>query len=330
MKTDRITISHIARELNISSVSVSRALSGKDGVSDDLRVQILEKAREMGYTKSQISLSPRILVLHREPYKKDNSNFSLMVQGMEKALRKVEADYHFEFIDQNSQLRSILPYKLSKGAKFDGVVMLGRFRLDYASFIHGKIPNLIFYTGYSPAYDYDSVWFSFIHSGYRQTEYLLEKGHRDIGFLGNFTFYRNKERLVGITSALEEREIPVNHDFFVDTGKQYPERLEEMILQKKLPSAFICDFDFTAIELIQLLYSHKINVPQDISVMGSGNTDMAPLSIPALTSLDLHIEYACEVAIATLMKRISRPDKPSENIAVLSTIVERDSVRSLL
>jgi LacI family transcriptional regulator len=45
--------------------------------------------------------------------------------------------------------------------------------------------------------------------------------------------------------------------------------------------------------------------------------------------MDLNIEYSCRTVVATLLGRIAEPGKPGVNIAILSTLVERDSVREL-
>lgn len=330
MKNEKVTITDIADALGISSVSISRALSGQPGVSEVLKSKIFEKAQEMGYVKTKKNVpQTNILVLHQKPYSADNSNFSSMIQGIEKELQKADADYHVEFIDKSAQNKLALPYKLSKVSNFDGVILIGRFNLEYAAFINQKIRNLIFFTGYSPAYDYDSVWFSFNNAGYKQCEYLIKKGHKSIGFIGSNTFYRNKEKLLGITSALEDYQIQIHTEFFLDLDKDYHEKLGGLITAKKSPTAFICDHDFTAVELIKLLYENNIKVPNDISIVSSGNTEMSALSMPALTTLDLNLAYACKIVVRTLLNRISCPDKPSENIAILSSLVERDSVNNL-
>lgn len=329
LKTKKVTITHIAQAMGLSPVSISRALSNQPGISDELKAAIVRKAAEMGYIKPKKHTPARILVLHQKPYSHDNSNFSYMVQGIELALQKAETDYSIEFLDKENQNKLILPYRLSRGFKFDGVILIGRFNLEYASFIHEQIPNLIFYTGYSPAYDYDSVWFSFLGAGYKQCKYLLDRGHRRIGFIGDPSAYRNKEKKTGITSALEEHGVPVDDELFLGRDETLHLRLSGLIADGLLPSAFICDHDFTAVELLRELQEQNIKVPGEVSVLSSGNTEVSAFSLPALTTMDLNIEYSCRTVVATLLKRIAEPGKPAENIAILSTLVERDSVREL-
>jgi LacI family transcriptional regulator len=329
MKNTKTTIADIAEALGISAISVSRALSGQTGVSEDLRNKIIDKAKEMGYIKLKNSDDANILVLHQKPFIQDNSNFSYMVQGIEKSLQKTGAEYSVEFVDKENQEQLYLPYRLSKGHVFDGVIFIGRFQQKYVEFLRERIKSQVFYTGYSPSYDYDSVWFNFNNGGYKQCEYLIKNGHEKIGFIGSIRKFKNKEKLIGITSALEDYELPVINDFFLDVEEDFDEKVLELISGEDKPTAIICQWDFTAVRLIKILYEKGLKVPGDISIIGSGNSEMAALTIPALTTLNHNIEYACEAAVALLLKRINNPSKPYENITVNSTLVERSSVKRL-
>lgn len=329
MKEDKVTISYIAKSLGISNMSVSRALLGQIGVSDDLRNKVLEKAKELKYTKQKKNTPLNVLVLHERPLIDDSTNFSNRVQGIEKVLQMAGTDYNLEFVDKNNQSELYLPFKLARGAHYDGVILLGRFSHKYASFINNKISNLIFYTGYSPSYDYDSVWTNFNNCGYKQCEYLIKNNHKNIAFLGNKSIFKNKEMLTGIITALEDYDIEVKHDFFIDMQNNYKDIIIKLFSKKDRPSAVICQMDSIALELIKILHDINIEVPKDVSIIGTGNTQFSTLSIPSLTTIDLNIEYSCETAVELLFKKINYPDKPKENIGIYSFLVERDSVRKL-
>lgn len=329
LKSRKTNISDIAKTLNISTMSVSRALSGKVGISEDLRSKVFEKAKEMGYTKHKINAAINILILHQKPFLQDNSNFSAMVQGIEKSIQNTNVEYSIEFVDKVSQDNMYLPIKLSKGNNFDGVLFIGRFNDDYAQYIKQKINNQVFYVGYSPSYDYDCVWFNFNNGGYKQCEYLIKKGHRNIGFLGNMDVFRNKERLLGMTSALEDYKIPIHEEFYINSDIDFQKSVDDLMCKKDKLTAIICELDSTAIKLMNFFNENGISVPRDISIIGSGNTEMSTLSLPPLTTLDLNIQYSCEAAVALLLKRITNPEKPNENVTINSTLVERESVKSI-
>jgi len=330
MKSEKTTMSDIAKALAISNISVSRALSGQDGVSEKLRSKILMKASEMGYLRPRNSSDKKILVLHQKPFIQDSSNYSHKIQSIEKALQTMGCEYDIEFVDKNRQEKLYLPNKVAKGTGFDGIIFIGGFENGYVEFVASKIKNLVFFTGYSPAIDCDSVWYNFNNSGYKQCEYLIKKGHKRIGFIGSSSSaYLNKEKALGIELALEDHALPVRDNFFIYAEGSFEEKVKELIRSNEGPTAIICQWDYTAIKLIQYLYEAGVRVPEDLSVIGSGNTEMASLSIPALTTLEMHIDYACECAVELLLKRIEEPAKPYETILINNTLVERDSVKAL-
>jgi len=329
LKNTKITIADISNALGISTVSVSRALSGQGGVSEELRKKILEKANEMGYSRIKKDGRYNILVLHKKPYAKDNSNFSYMLQGIEKALQNADMDYSMEFVDKNALDNLSFPFKISKGANFDGAILIGSFNNEYADFINKKVKNLIFCRGYAPNRNYDCVFYNYNNAGYTQCQYLIKNGHKNIGFLGNKKLFRNREKLLGMSIALEDNNLPLIPEYIFDTEEDYQSKLEELIKSGRMPTGIICEYDFTAIELIKTLYKKNIKVPDDISVIGSGNTEISLLSIPALTTLDLNIEYTCEAAVSLLCRRIHNPKKPCESISVSCVLIERESVKNL-
>jgi LacI family transcriptional regulator len=245
---------------------------------------------------------------------------------METALQEGDCDYDMEFTDKNNQAESVLPSRLQKGTHYDGLIFIGGFERTYIELLTGKISNYAYYIGYSPAKDGDCIWYNFNRSGYMQCEFLINKGHKRIGYLGN-KGYVSKEKVLGIISALEDNEISVNEDYFVYGEEQF-DKIDKLLKEKQGPTAFICQWDYVAMKLIRHLHEAGIKVPEDISIIGYGNTEMSALCIPALTTMELYIDYACESTVGLLLKRIKRPDKPYENILIHSTLVERDSVRS--
>lgn len=328
MKTEKTKMSDIAKALNISTISVSRALAGQEGVSDELRSKILIKASELGYFKSRNLKGYKILVLHQKPFVQDNSNYSYMIQDMEKALQAADFEYDIEFVDKSIQEKLNLPQKIVRGSHYDGFVFIGSFDSGYIQLITQNLRNYVLYTGYSPSVDCDSIWYNFNNGGYRLCEYLIGKGHKRIGYVGNANEYVSKEKILGISSALEDHNLRVDHGFFVYGNDNAEQKIFELIQSGEGPTAVICQWDYTAIKLIQYLFENGIHVPDDISIAGSGNTEMSSLCIPALTTMDLHIDYACKSSVSLLRRRLSKPDKPTENILINSSIVERDSVRS--
>lgn len=331
MTNRKVTLSEIATALGVSIVSVSRALSEQPGVSEELKTKIIEKANELGYFRIKKNEPLKILVLYQQTDSEisGSNNISEKLQSLAKALQATNTYYHIEFVSKSSQSMKVMPYNLSQGYHFDGAVLIGNFDLEYVSIIREKIRHILFFTNYTPASHFDCVWYDFNRAGYQACQYLIQNGHREIGFFGNNALLRNTLKVSGVSMALKEHQITFDQKLIVDHNGDYQETIQELLKSKNPPTAFICDYDRTALELIKFLHTLGIIVPDDISIIGSGNTEISQLSIPALTTFDVNIEYACNVAVTTLLKRINCPEKPYENIAILSDLIERDSVRNL-
>ncbi len=331
MREDKTTMSDIAKALNISTISVSRALSGHDGVSGELRNRILQKASELRYFRPKAEKAARVLVLHRKPYVQDNSNYSIMIQDMEQALQEAGCEYDLEFVDKGLQgEQQDMPRKIARGTAYDGVVWVGRFDAGYRKRVMKGNRNCVLYAGYVPSADCDSVWYNFNNAGYQLCEFLIRQGHRKIGYLGCADGYVSREKTLGIAAALEDHGLAADRGLFVCGNGDAEQRILELVRSGQGPTAVICQGDYTAAKLIQFLFEKGVRVPGDLSVVGGGNTEMSSLCIPALTTMEMHIGYACRAAADLLRKRLAEPEKPAESILVGGTLVERDSVRPLL
>lgn len=141
--------------------------------------------------------------------------------------------------------------------------------------------------------------------------------------------FKNKEMLMGITACLEDYDIEAKNEFFINMKNNYKDEVITLFNKKNRPTSIICESDFIALELIRIFHDIKINVPEDVSIIGTGNTQISSLSIPSLTTVDLNIEYSCEVVVDLLLKKINNPCKPQENIELYTSLVKRDSVRKV-
>lgn len=328
MKYKKVTISDIAKEMQVSAITVSRALRGEDGVSKELRDKIIFKAKTLGYYKQKNNVS--ILILHEKQDLQDNSNFNLTLQYIETELQKKRAEYSIEFIPKDKQDGQEIPCKILKGNFFDGILFLGKFNEDYINFLKEKIPCQVLFKGYSPSLDCDTVRFNYTNLAYKQCNYLLSNGHKNIGFVGNLSTYICGEKLLGMKTAMNKRNIPINTDFFMDIkSNDLDKTLLKILGQKNRPTALMCQGDLTALKIIKLLHENNFKVPEDVSIIGIGNHEISSISIPALTTIDTNIEYSCSSVVDLLIKRINNPQKPYENITINGFLVERDSVKNI-
>ncbi len=329
MGMGKITISSIAEILNVSPITVSRALSGQAGVGEELREKIMEKARELGYKKKKSMDRVSILFLIKYRYLSNNGNFSHMMRGIERYIKYYGAEFTMELIEEEKQENFELPYNISTGKRFDGVILLGNFDDNYIPFIQEKIQNIIVFNRYSYEVDVDYIYFNFNRTGYKAAKYLIDKGHSEIGFVGVEGLFNNPQRFMGFCKALESSHIELKDQYLIHKKEEMEEKVKCLHGEKNMPTAFICESDNTALKLIRLLYDLNVSVPEEVSIIGIGNNTMSNMSIPSLTTFDLNIDYACEQAVRLVLNRIDDQDRPHRTIYIDTFLIERQSVKML-
>ena len=325
----RVTISQIAELLDVSSITVSRALANQPGVSDELRQTIIAKAKELGYKKCRSCLKASILLLIRHRYTADHSNFSQLVEGVQANVQQKGGELAIEFVDAEKQQQLALPNSLTKGQRFDGVILLGKFEDEYARRVQQAAADLVIINGGGDTLNCSYIYFNYRRIGYLAVEYLVKKGHTRIGFVGSDQSHSREMKYYGMLSALAKHGLAVDDRWVLNSKEDLKARLEGWARNKELPTAFICQSDRIALKLVKTLHECQITVPDQVSVIGSGNSEMSAISIPGLTTFETNIPTVCELAVNTLWEQISGKAQAGRTVYVNAELVERDSVRDL-
>lgn len=158
-------------------------------------------------------------------------------------------------------------------------------------------------------------------------QYLLERGHREIGFIGNTqlpAFF--VQVITGYQDALRDHHITINPAWIFDHFSE--QNALEQLGNTSLPSALFCMEDMLAVHVIRALQQLGINVPQDISIISIDNILLAEYLTPSLTTVAIDMEQMGVCAVDALMKKIRNESATSVEINS-NSIIERDSVCSL-
>ena len=162
---------------------------------------------------------------------------------------------------------------------------------------------------------------------------MIEKGHRQIGFIGSeLTQQVEIDRYQGYLKALEEVNIIADNawiklmpDYTLDFGRQ---AMNELLNSDSPPSAVFMTSDIFACGVLQTLYDQKLRVPEDISLIGYDNTLSALLS-PPLTSVGLPYNKIGEHAVELLLRRIKDFSYESSTIEIEPFLMDRRTVVDL-
>jgi LacI family transcriptional regulator len=330
-----ITMNDIAKRLNVSVVSVSKALNNKEGVSEELKSKIIALADEMGYRYNMVAkgmkegYSYNIGVLIAERFTGEHQSFYLnFFQYISKALEAYQYYGILQIISENDENEEILP-KVYYDNKIDGFIVLGQIHKGYCEKIKSLGIPLIFLDFYDDSSDVDYVIMDNFYGAYEITNYLIRCGHKEIAFVGNvYATSSIQDRFLGYYKSLLENGIKLNTEYIIndrdEQGKFIP-----LEVPKKLPTAFVCNCDRIAYILINTLKEKGYNVPDDCSVVGFDNDIYALLSQPKITTMQVDIDNMAKTVAKIIVKKIKNTDKRYGRVLVVGKIIYRDSVKRL-
>lgn len=198
-----------------------------------------------------------------------------------------------------------------------------------------KIPNVIidriFYE-----IPIDCVYHDHYRGSYDMANYLIAKGHRDIGYTTNAfdSVTSRKERYQGYIQALLDNGISVKSEYIhfrkerCDPNRlnEYDHEQAEFILQHPEMSAIMCSDDQVAITTLFSALHLGISIPETLSIVGFSDTSLASLTPIPLTTVRQDTERLAYSAVDLLMKRVNKSKEQHMTIKINTNIIERKSV----
>ena len=340
-KLKAVKLADIAEALDVSIVTVSKALSDQSGVSEELRAKIKTLADEMGYkplaamrTRKEQNKSYNIGVLIPGRYVGFYESFywklyqEVINCGMTKGCFTL-----LELLYDEDEKSETLP-KLVTENKADGLIIIGRPGSDYASFLSSrtKLP-LVFLDFYGSDISADCVISDSFYGSYLMTKYLLDRGHRDICFVGTlFATESITDRYMGYCKALMERGIKPDTDRVVsdrniETG--ISTEPDDIVLPDKMPTAFVCNCDTAAAIMAMALRSKGYRVPEDVSIVGFDNYLPPADRSFEVTTYEVDVHEMARIAINTMVRKIGGESYQKGMRIVEGQLIERNSVKTI-
>lgn len=297
----------IARELNVTANTVSKALKNSDKISEATREKIKAKAAEMGYVPN---LSARYMRTGRtkiiaivydyllNPY------YSIVSDVIEDTLAK--SQYSLILFTEKSPGAKLTLNTfnriLSRGA--DGIVSFLDFSDEVVSQLEASRCRSVVVGRKSEHECVDSIASDDMAGAYKATKYLIDNGHRDIlMFTMKDGLSCSAARIAGYQKALEEAGIEVNPENIL-RGLHASEAFEEADKKRLVYSAIFCFNDLLAFETIDLLRSRNVRVPQDVSIVGYDYIESHFKTPVGLTTVDTDKVHIAELATRTLLSKL--------------------------
>ena len=183
-----VAMKDIAEAMGLSIVSVSNALAGRDGVSEEMRNRVQQKATELGYSykkeKNNIQMHGNIGVLVADRFFSDCAFYTTMYRSVIMKCADIGATGILEIVDENAELTCEVP-KLILDKKIDGIILMGELSSQYVNMIVQSGVPYILLDFYDDTHSGDSIVSDGIFGTYQLTCHLIHRGHKNIYFVGN-------------------------------------------------------------------------------------------------------------------------------------------------
>ena len=326
----------IAKELNISTASVSRALNDRPGVGEDLRARILEKAHELNYAPSATArglATSRTFALgffvHEKPglLAQNDPFYSQIMSGAEQAL--ADTDYHLTYATiTDNILDNPNHFRFTRQQRIDGMILAGP---DINSSFVLAMSRLNI-----PVVLVDNqLEHSQVHSinsddeggAYQAARHLIDLGHQKIGILsGPKSWSSNRCRVQGYWRALDEAGLS-KPTIYVDmtTIASGQEAFEKLIAQAPDITALCAVNDSMAIGTIRAAHARGLKIPDNLSVVGFDDIDWAAHNDPPLTTVNIPKRQLGAEASRRLLTLLAEPDLAPTDLIISVQLIERAS-----
>jgi LacI family transcriptional regulator len=293
---EKSTIYDIAKELNISAATVSRALNDNHKISKATKKLVLETANKLNYKQNKVAQALRSgksnnvgVIVPRI----DSNFFASIIRGIEEELHP--EGYHVIICQTHeNDTREIENINTLFNAQVDGILLSisninKENELLFKNILNKKTP-VIFFDRKMNMSGVSSVTINDFDGGYKATKHLIEKGCKKIAHLsGDQSLEIFKNRFEGYKKALIDSGLKFNNDYVVRIKSSVEEGIkatQELLKLVPLPDAIFSSSDFAALGAIQELKNNGYKIPEDFCVVGFGNEPFTKFMELSISTID--------------------------------------------
>jgi len=337
-----ITIKSIAKELNISFSTVSKALNNNPAIKEETRKMVLEKANEMGYTPNSLAKGLRsnstktIAIIFNDI---ENPVLTYIFRNI--AIKMADHGYTTMIFDsqfsEKTERANILTV-LSRQPDFIILEPISK-NSDNLKLVSEMSDQLILQGVRYETMSAHHVHVDYAHGGYLAAHEMLSNGHRDCLVITEpLSFPTSEQFVMGIERAYNEYNIPFNRDMVkiahssIANGFQTIQKLWDCETNTfSIPFTGVLTFDDTiAYGVYKAALQYNLKIPEDISVIGFDDNPLTEFSMPPLTTIHLPKEKMAENHIRILQSVLLEGRTETYFFSSDPVLVSRGSVCNLL
>ena len=329
----KVTIRDVAKAAGVSTATVSNALNDAEVINPETKARVLRIAKELNYVPN---MSGRMLKASKSkmigfisssltgPY------FSKLIEVMQEECEKYGYGLMLIYSQRSQIIRNYV-----FGGGLDGVFIYEgqeRFDADEVAYMEEQgIKGILLDREYEGR-TVGSIVFDSFYATYELTKYLIATGHRRIFFLkgpDDVEDSQNRER--GYLTAMEEAGLAAGQDTILPGLFTEDVSYDQVIRWSKtgnpMPDAFVAGNDSSAMGCMNALKTLGIQVPEQVSVTGIDDIDLARYFAPAITTIHMPIEEQARLGVQHLLQLIGGNKPEQMSLKLKGSMVLRESVK---
>jgi LacI family transcriptional regulator len=285
----------VAKAANCSPATVSRVLNGNPAVDLQIRAQVIQATRELGYVpngSARALRSTKTRLVGAIIPTLDHAIYATMVDSLQARL----AEKNVSLIISTSTYDIDLEYEQAKlliERGVEAVIVVGsHHRPKTLALLDKKRVSCVFTYTTTGSDTGAAVGFDNEKAGRTAARYLLDLGHAQLAMIAGVTQDNDRARgrrdgfLQGLARAgLDPTEVPVlEGTYTIGSGRRCMAQLMNL---PKRPTAVFCGSEILAAGAIKYCAEAGISIPRDLSIVGFDNLEIAELTTPELTTLEV-------------------------------------------
>ncbi len=322
------TLEDVARHAGVSTATVSRCLNDPDRLREDTRQRVHQAVEHLGYAPN---FAGRALAMHRTDTMGavvptiDNAIFSRGLQAMQERLSRdnitlLIASTNYDPEQERRQIHALV----ARGV--DGLMLIGEARdASLYEFLEARRLPLVLTWVWRLESPHLCVGFDNRVSARDVAAKVLEQNHTHIAMISGITRHNDRavQRIAGVRDALQARGLRLDDRMIVETQFEFTAgttAMQTLLSREPRPTAVICSNDVLATGAMYAVRQAGLLVPDDISVVGFDDIDLASMTSPQLATMRVPHYQMGEMAAETLIRLRSGltppPDRHLETVFV--------------
>lgn len=324
-----ITLKDIAKALNLSVSTISRALNDSYQIGEETKQLVLDYANAHHYVPNRMARSlkeGKTRTIGVVICSIDNYFFAQMLDGIDQVCK--EKGYQLIIMqskDLYEQEKACVHYLYASGT--DGLMISPSYQTSDFSHLSALQDNgfpIVLFDRISKSVEAHQIASNNFKGAYEATQHLISQGYHRIAHINTTaSITMPTARFEGYKQALEDNQIPYREQWvkFCETVNEQDVEtaLTELMAQKEKPQAIFAATDSISTHMLRYFNKHGYKIPEDIALIGFNNTELADMLNPSLSTVQQPSQQIGSVAAKTLIDLVEGRDLGEPTTILLDT-----------